>query len=90
MAPSAVPNQNLKQKHSLGIDIHFWVKNALYCHPDVNFINMFTLGFFMQKTKKQLVFENEFHQAFLYDNCAGCAMHKSHLAVLVVLAAIRN
>ncbi len=30
----------------------------------VNFINMFTRGFFVWKTKKLLVFENEFHHAF--------------------------
>jgi hypothetical protein len=44
---------------------------------------MFKRGFFTQKTKKLLVFENEFHHAFLYENCAGFAIYKSHLAVLV-------
>jgi hypothetical protein len=46
---------------------------------------MFMRSFFTRKTKKLLVFENEFHHAFLYENCAGCAICKSHLAVLVVI-----
>jgi hypothetical protein len=44
---------------------------------------MFMLGFFMRKTKKLLVFKNKFHHAFSFKNCAGCAIRKSHLAVLV-------
>jgi hypothetical protein len=39
-------------------------------------------------TKKLLVLENEFHHAFSYKNCAGCAIRKLHLALLVVLVAI--
>jgi hypothetical protein len=35
------------------------------------------------KDKKLLVFENKFHHAFLLENCDGCAVRKSHLAVLV-------
>jgi len=46
---------------------------------------MFTRSFFTGKTKKLLVFENEFHLAFSYENCASCAIHKLHLAVLVVI-----
>jgi hypothetical protein len=46
---------------------------------------MFTRGFFMRKTKKLLVFENEFDHAFSYKNCAGCAIHKLHLAVLIAI-----
>jgi hypothetical protein len=45
-------------------------------------------GFFTRKTKKWLVFEKEFHHAFSYKNCAGCAIRKSHLVVLVVLESI--
>ncbi len=56
--------------------------------PGINFINMFTHGFFTGNTKKQLVFENEFQHAFLYENCASCGIHKSFLAVLVVIVAI--
>jgi hypothetical protein len=56
--------------------------------PGINFINMFMHGFFTGNTKKQLVFENEFQHAFLYENSAGCTIHKSLLAVLVVLVAI--
>jgi hypothetical protein len=40
---------------------------------------------FAWKTKKLLVFENKFHHAFLYKNCAGCAICKLHLAVLVAI-----
>ncbi len=32
-----------------------------------------------------MFFENEFHHAFLYKNCAGCAIHKLHLAVPVAI-----
>ncbi len=39
----------------------------------------------MRKTKKLLVFENEFHHAFSYENSAGCAICKLHLAVLVAI-----
>jgi hypothetical protein len=46
---------------------------------------MFTRGFFKRKTKKLLVFENEFQNAFLYKNLAGCAIRKLHLAVLVAI-----
>jgi hypothetical protein len=46
---------------------------------------MFMRGFFTRKTKKLLVFENKPHHAFLYKNCAGCAIRKSHLAVLVAI-----
>jgi hypothetical protein len=46
---------------------------------------MFTQGFFVGKTKKLLVFENKFHRAFSCENCAGCAIYKSHLAVLVAI-----
>jgi hypothetical protein len=46
---------------------------------------MLVTSFSKQKTKKLLVFENEFPHAFLYENCAGCAIHKSHLAVLVAI-----
>ncbi len=56
----------------------------------VNFINMCTCGFFAGKTKNLLVFENEFHHAFSYENCAGCAIRKLHLAVLAVLVAIHK
>ncbi len=42
-------------------------------------------SFFMLKTKKLFVFENEFHQAFSHKNCAGCAIGKSHLVVLVAI-----
>ncbi len=42
----------------------------------------------MRMTKKLLVFENEFQHAFSYENCAGCAIRKSYLAVLVALVAI--
>ncbi len=52
-------------------------------HPGVNFINMFMRNFFVRKTKKLLVFENELHHAFLYENCVGFAICKSHLVVLV-------
>jgi hypothetical protein len=58
--------------------------------PGVNFINMFTHSFFTRKTKKLLIFENEFQHAFLYENCAVCAIRKSHLAVLVVQVTIRK
>ncbi len=44
----------------------------------------------MQKAKKLLVFENKFLYTFLYLNCAGYAIRKSHLAVLAVLVAIRK
>ncbi len=54
-------------------------------YPKVNFINMFTCSFLTQKTKKFHVFENEFHHAFLYKNCAGCAIRKLHKAVLVAI-----
>jgi hypothetical protein len=37
------------------------------------------------KDKKQLVFENKFHHAFLYENCDGYALWKSHLVVLVAI-----
>ena len=46
---------------------------------------MFTRGFFTRKTKKLLVLGNDFHHAFLYENCAGCAICKLHLAVLVAI-----
>ena len=42
---------------------------------------MFTCGFFTQTD----VFENEFPNAFSYKNCAGCAIRKSHIAVLVAI-----
>ncbi len=58
--------------------------------PAVNFINMFMHGFFARKTKKLLVFENEFYHSFSYENCAGRAIRKSHLAVLVVLVAFHK
>jgi hypothetical protein len=58
---------------------------ARYYQADVNFINMFMCGFFAWKTKKLLVFENEFHHAFLYKNCADCAICKLHSAVLVAI-----
>jgi hypothetical protein len=32
-----------------------------------------------------LAFENEFHHAFSYKKCAGCAIRKLHLAVLVAI-----
>jgi hypothetical protein len=53
--------------------------------PGIIFINMFTRSFFTRKTKKLLVFENEFHHAFLYKNCAGRAIRNSHLAVPVAI-----
>ncbi len=53
--------------------------------PGVNFINVFMRGFFAQKTKKLLVFENKFHHAFSYKNCAGCVIHKLLLTVLVAI-----
>jgi hypothetical protein len=56
--------------------------------PGVNFINMFTHSFFTRKTKKLLIFENELHHAFSYENCAVCAIRKSHLVVLAVHVAI--
>jgi hypothetical protein len=40
---------------------------------------------FHLKDKKLLVFKNQFHHAFSYKNCAGCAIRKSHLAVLVAI-----
>ena len=43
---------------------------------------------FCSKNKNLLVFENKFHHAFSYENCTGCAIRKSHLAVLVVLVGI--
>ncbi len=43
----------------------------------------------MRMTKKLLVFENEFHHDFLYENCAGCAICKSHLAVLVAICKLQ-
>jgi hypothetical protein len=58
--------------------------------PGVNYISMFMCSFFTQKTKKLLVFENEFYHAFSCENCAGCAIHKSHLAVPVVQDAIHK
>jgi hypothetical protein len=42
---------------------------------------MFMRSFFVKKTKKLLIFENEFHHAFSYEICAGCAIRKSQLAV---------
>ncbi len=42
-------------------------------------------SFFTQKTKKLLISENEFHHAFSYEICAGCAIRKSRLAVLVAI-----
>jgi hypothetical protein len=39
----------------------------------------------VRKTKKLLVFENKFHHAFLYENCAGCTICKLQLAVLVAI-----
>jgi hypothetical protein len=53
--------------------------------PGIIFINIFTHSFFTQKTKKLLVFENEFHHAFSYKNFAGRAIRKSHLAVPVAI-----
>ncbi len=44
----------------------------------------------LERQKKLLVFENKFHRAFSYKNCSGCAIRKSHLAVLAVLDAIRK
>jgi len=41
--------------------------------------------YFVQKTKKLLVLENEFHHAFSYEYCAGCAIHKSYLVVPVAI-----
>ncbi len=46
---------------------------------------MFTHGLFMRMTKKLLVFENKFHSAFLYENCADSDIRKLHLAVLVAI-----
>jgi hypothetical protein len=46
---------------------------------------MFMHGFFHVKDKKLLVFKNEFHHAFSSKNCAGWAICKLHLAVLVVI-----
>ncbi len=43
----------------------------------------------MRKKKKLLVFENEFYHAFLYENCAGCAICESHLAVLVAICKLQ-
>ncbi len=45
--------------------------------------------FFTQKTKSCLFLENEFHHAFSYKNCAGCAIRKSHLAVLVAICKLQ-
>jgi hypothetical protein len=50
---------------------------------------MFTHGIFAQKTKKLLGFENEFHHAFSYKKGAGCAICKSHLAVLVAICKLQ-
>ncbi len=58
--------------------------------PGINFINMFTRGFFTSKTKMLLAFENEFHHAFSNKKCAGCAIRKLRLAVQVVLVAIHK
>jgi hypothetical protein len=44
----------------------------------------------MRMTKKLLLFENEFQHAFLHENCAGCAIRNLHLALLVVVVAIRK
>ncbi len=52
-------------------------------HPGVNFINMFMRNFFVRKTKKLLAFKNEFPHAFPYENSAGCAICKLHLAMQV-------
>ncbi len=59
-----------------------------FARAGINFINIFMQIFFTQKTKSCLFFKNKFHHAFLYKNCAGCAIHKSHLAVLLVLVVI--
>jgi len=53
-------------------------------HPRVHFINLY-VQLFNLKHKKLHVFENEFHNAFLYKNCAGCAIRKLHKAVLVAI-----
>jgi hypothetical protein len=53
--------------------------------PGVNFISKVMSGYFTQKTKKLIVFENEFHHALLYENCDGYVVRKSHLAVLVAI-----
>jgi hypothetical protein len=53
--------------------------------PGINFIRMIMHGFFARKTKKLLIFSNEFHHDFLYENCAGCVICKSHLAVPVAI-----
>jgi hypothetical protein len=58
-------------------------------HTGINFINMFMNGFFVRKTKKLPVFENEFYRAFLYKNCVGCAIHKPHLAILVTICKLQ-
>jgi hypothetical protein len=51
----------------------------------INIINMFVLGIFTHKAKKLLVFVKKIHHAFSYESCAGCAIQKLHLAVLVAI-----
>jgi hypothetical protein len=46
-------------------------------------------AFFVRKKKKLLVFENEFYHAFLYENCAGCAICELHLVVLVTICKLQ-
>jgi hypothetical protein len=56
----------------------------------INFINLFMHGFFMRKAKNCLFFENNFHRAFSYKNCPGCAVHKLRLAVLVAICKLQS
>jgi hypothetical protein len=53
--------------------------------PCINFIKNVYAHFFARKTKKLLVFKNKFHHTFSYKNCAGCAIRKAHLGVLVAI-----
>jgi hypothetical protein len=47
------------------------------------------VAFLCQRQKKLLVFENKFHHAFLYENCAGCPICKLQLAVLVAICKLQ-
>jgi hypothetical protein len=45
---------------------------------------------FLHDRQKSCFFKIKFYHSFSYENCAGCAIRKSHLAVLVVLVAFHK
>jgi hypothetical protein len=74
--------------------IHIWAKSLVKTIDVISRIHATTghqfhqhvyVQLFWSKNKRLLVFENKFHHAFSYENCVGCAIWKSHLAVLVAI-----